>query len=1329
MLRILHGAAHAQRVHSRTLIAMCVAGLLAATLVAVVHRSQAVAAPPTPIRGAVFDRPDRPEQPNRDPGGAEVELTERRTAKSRTYRTAQGSLVTKIFAEPVNFRAGTSFKAIDNTLQASDGVIRNGSNRYALELPARLGTPVRATEGTHSVSYELLDAAPRTAVVRDNEARYENALPGVDVLYAAESDGVKESLVLDGPDATSSFRFRLEVTGGLTPRAAAAGAIDFVTATGSVAFSFAPPFLQDASATERGFSRAVKTTLERSGEDYVLTLSADRAWLNEPARRFPVVLDPTLEFGGADKDCYIVDGTRANTNYCGYQTLNAGFDGTNRNRSLLQFDIAAYIPAQVEVLDAELGLYLGSKSTANATTLSAHRLTRPWTYSFTGVTWNRHDGTNAWTAPGGDFEAATAATTTAGGALGWVRLHPTDLVQSWTDGSMPNHGFLLKTTENVNNRLVFNSTVIRSKTPPYLAVTYEPRVGQLDRYEFDGEEPPDTVTDVDVEEPAADPFRFDVNVANGNLLVRERDVLLASARGLPLEIERFYNNLDPNATQLGGGWTSDTGIDIELVAFADGSVAFYGASGAAKRFARRADGSFTPAPGLDAELSRSADGTYRLLDHDSDLVLNFNATGRLASRSDEDGASHTYAYNSLGDVTRITDADGKATTFTYDGFGFLTRITEPDGSAHTYTHASNTKASLTSYTDPSGARTTMSYDGLDNLVRIVDRRGRDFRFTYDADFRVTSITQVTSPATGTGTKTTYDYGTRSTTVTTPDGRRTIYSYDASSVVRQVRSATSPPSLTLSGTLLAQDGRTLNATGSYDLRVDGQDADGVREIKIDTDGDAEEDSAATPCSGTTCTLTWTLAAEEFVPGEVLVRATVTDALGNASSQIIVVVIPPWSADIGDAPPPPATKEQRIEQARAFRTDFGLPSDDGTLEERDSDALAQAGAEQWGVPVIPAESDQLETRLDIQVATKSINDYIKNTPGASQDYAGGFIDQASGGLVRIGFVRNAEQHLAAIRQRFARPVTAFAATRTEGALDDLVKRISDDIPALRAEGTMVNAVSKIINGNLVEVGVPSPDDATRQKLEQRYGPGIRLVMDEGMEEEQQLIRFQRYRRMAAGLQIVPFDGTTMQSTGCTIAYSAYGRTGGRTVYRHLTAGHCGDTNTDYWKQGGRRIGSPRVNADRRSRTFADAQSLTARRARTSVRVFGPAFRRVVTQVETKANEFDDQIVCKSGRVTGVTCGKLTSTNHTVVGGGNNVRVRQRLATYNSTKGDSGAPVYQRVPRSRDAIAVGVHSGNRGTGLFGIQRRRVYSHIQWVQNELGVRVCVRGAARCGR
>jgi hypothetical protein len=47
----------------------------------------------------------------------------------------------------------------------------------------------------------------------------------------------------------------------------------------------------DSSRSDEGVSSAVVYQLEKSGDGYLLRLVADRDWLSEPARVWPVTID------------------------------------------------------------------------------------------------------------------------------------------------------------------------------------------------------------------------------------------------------------------------------------------------------------------------------------------------------------------------------------------------------------------------------------------------------------------------------------------------------------------------------------------------------------------------------------------------------------------------------------------------------------------------------------------------------------------------------------------------------------------------------------------------------------------------------------------------------------------------------------------------------------------------------------------------------------------------------------------------------------------------------------------------------------------------------
>ena len=113
-------------------------------------------------------------------------------------------------------------------------------------------------------------------------------------------------------------------------------------------------------------SSAITLTATKDSKGTTMTLKADAAWLADSARKFPVTIDPTFIVGDV-QDCYI-NGGSPTTSFCGGAALNAGFDGTNASRALLQFSLAA-IPTTDAVLSAKLLLYLGSASTSTATSL------------------------------------------------------------------------------------------------------------------------------------------------------------------------------------------------------------------------------------------------------------------------------------------------------------------------------------------------------------------------------------------------------------------------------------------------------------------------------------------------------------------------------------------------------------------------------------------------------------------------------------------------------------------------------------------------------------------------------------------------------------------------------------------------------------------------------------------------------------------------------------------------------------------------------------------------------------------------------------------------
>lgn len=173
---------------------------------------------------------------------------------------------------------------------------------------------------------------------------------------------------------------------------------------------------------------------------------------------------------GVYLDCELDSGPDPNYTWCGgdgyaYIDMWLGYDGSYAYHDLSPWSFSEF-PANVQVLYADLAMYVNSASTSNAITVNAYRQTRAHTYE---ATWNTYDGSNAWTTPGGDYDSSTVAASASnvGSASNtWVHFYPTALVQQWLDGTAANDGMVLKEpSDNVNQVIDFATSDASSNNP------------------------------------------------------------------------------------------------------------------------------------------------------------------------------------------------------------------------------------------------------------------------------------------------------------------------------------------------------------------------------------------------------------------------------------------------------------------------------------------------------------------------------------------------------------------------------------------------------------------------------------------------------------------------------------------------------------------------------------------------------------------------------------------------------------------------------------------------------------------------------------------------
>lgn len=373
------------------------------------------------------------------------ELVASRTADSNTYLLSNGELESRhTIGGAVNYLdpKTRNYVPIDAGLAdrtvAGRTVSVNKANRFRLELPRDLANDwvkMGSAEGTvsmHPVTSGLANSATAASgtVLSSSPSTlartYANAFAGASLAYESQDRGLKESIVIPAPSSASIYSFTL-VTEGLTPKAQEDGSIGlFRGEEATPTYTIPRPFMTDSRTPhdENAYSDQVHYALVGSASPYRLDVIADAAWLSDPARAYPVKIDPSVqETSDHDYDTFI-SSSKPTTNYesdtamwvgNGYSGYQLGewrptstFDTEMNNRLAGGYQVASSI-AQVWAQDH---FVWGNVFAVN----------RPTYYIPSTVTWNS-PADHSWTIR----EASTYV-----GGLAWYNFDTTDIVKAWS---------------------------------------------------------------------------------------------------------------------------------------------------------------------------------------------------------------------------------------------------------------------------------------------------------------------------------------------------------------------------------------------------------------------------------------------------------------------------------------------------------------------------------------------------------------------------------------------------------------------------------------------------------------------------------------------------------------------------------------------------------------------------------------------------------------------------------------------------------------------------------------------------------------------------------
>jgi len=737
------------------------------------------------------------------------ELVSLRTATTRTYATdTPGEFETKAFTEPVNYRdAAGAWHDIDTTLtKGGDGAwhstagpvkvtvagAANAASLTNVELGGGLGIGWGLTNGT-AENIAARSASPDAASgsngsntaakpvapagvapkVTKSTADFSGALPSTAVQVSATPTGVKEDIVLADATAPSTYRFALNLR-GLTAKLAEDGSVALTDKNGQERASIPAGWMADAkgaTSDKVSYSLEPNTGAAASGKQ-TLVVTADPTWLADPARAYPVTIDPSLTANAASDDTYVASNATT-TDFSGASVLKVGQSAASGPvfRSFLHFDVSSLRGMYINY--AEVRAYTTKSASCTATTVNANQASTSWTGSST-----------RW--PGPSTSTQIGAQPATGGASGcaasWMQMRVSQAVRRWTSIdpalSQTNYGVMLAAPSESDPSLYHefaSSETSASGTAPYLQVSWRnPNLGLQDQFRM-------------LSSDLFDGNALAVNPANGNVVVSGADVSVPGKNGTDVSLARSYNSQDDPTRSGAPGtrWTLSGGQDIRLsVSGMDNSAVFEGLDGTRLVFFWNrypADGGaprYDPPVGANATLTRNSTTSfdYTVTYNDTGLAYRFTGDPALKSITDPNGATITYGYDTNGRATTVTDTRGGVTKLAYTSAGLLSTITDPFNRVTTYTYGGTGGTDLVKVTDPAGLVTAYGYDSNHTLTSVTDPRGKVTTLAYDGSGRVSTITWADSTSSRPDvTRYAYPSATQ-TSVADPRGNATTYNF-------------------------------------------------------------------------------------------------------------------------------------------------------------------------------------------------------------------------------------------------------------------------------------------------------------------------------------------------------------------------------------------------------------------------------------------------------------------------------------------------------------------------------------------------------------------------
>lgn len=167
----------------------------------------------------------------------------------------------------------------------------NSNGAAQIQIPDEMdqGHGYLLSNGEDTMEVIPMEGEFKSSVVLENAIRYSNVFPGVDFQYTILGNSMKEDIILMEKQERHEFSYRLKST-GLKYKKVGDSVAAYRDSWKEPSFRITAPVMIDDNGAV-----SYKVRLKFSSSDHIVTVVADKEWLEDPKRAYPVRIDPEAE--------------------------------------------------------------------------------------------------------------------------------------------------------------------------------------------------------------------------------------------------------------------------------------------------------------------------------------------------------------------------------------------------------------------------------------------------------------------------------------------------------------------------------------------------------------------------------------------------------------------------------------------------------------------------------------------------------------------------------------------------------------------------------------------------------------------------------------------------------------------------------------------------------------------------------------------------------------------------------------------------------------------------------------------------------------------------